>query len=114
MCAQHIHGLRFGFIDKHAQPRPDLCGRQYLGLAVQLVFDLSQVWPFNFDNIGLQIVHQLARRSIRLFDPVLQDGQPVTALGLVHEMGRNDHCRALIDQIKQLLPKRTAGFGIDG
>jgi hypothetical protein len=69
----------------------------------------------DLDDVALEVLgDQLARRSLGDLPAVVEDDQPVAqALGLVHEVGREEDRLALLEQVLQPLPHQVARLRVE-
>jgi hypothetical protein len=80
----------------------------------QLAPDVTQVVARDLDDPAPDLFDELLRGAVGALPAQIEDGDPVAALGLVHQVGRDDHGRAGIDQVEQPFPEVPPRLGIDG
>ncbi len=68
----------------------------------------------DLDHDCVNVAGEDLRLALRGHTPGIQDREPVTALGLVHVVGRNQDRRAAPDQLEQAFPEVPAALRIDG
>src|ERR1700704_3638210 len=77
-------------IDEHAQPYAELRHAVDPGNLAQDPRRLAAVRAFDFEHIRLDAVHEVARRALGDDATLGQDGEAVTALGLIHVMSGHE------------------------
>ena len=101
-------------IDQRVQARSELRDAQHRGQIGEHVARGAQGLGLDLDHVGVDVLHQLARRALGHQPPPVEDGQRVAALRLVHVVGRDEDRGAPLDQREERLPEVAAALGIDG
>ncbi len=72
-----------------------------------------RIIAFVIDGVGSHVLHQLFRRAVCTLVAGLQNGEAMTTLRLIHEVGGDQDACAGVDQVEQLFPELPAGFRVD-
>jgi hypothetical protein len=107
-------GLDERGVDQRAQPAAELCGASHRGLAHELRACGARILALELDDTIGQIRQQPARRTRGDQAPAVEDGQLVTALGLVHEVRRDQDRDPALGEIEERLPEVAPALRIDG
>ena len=110
---QFVHGIGGAAIGEHAQPHAELGDAVHPRQCAQRVHGLGALGAFDFEHVGVDALHEIARRALGDDATFGEDGEAVAALGFVHVVRRYQDGGAGFGELEQALPEIAAALRID-
>ncbi len=99
-------------VRQHAQPDAELRDAVYPGQFAQQSRRFDAVGAFDFVDVGVHGVHEIARRPFGHQPPLGEDGEAVAALGFIHVVRGHENGGALLGELEQAIPEVAAALRI--